>query len=121
MEKTIIQLEFNEEELASIKKIKEKMDPNNNLELNVFLKDLIKDLARDYLNFSNQSFENIAKQMNDLKDLIGNMANDPSSFDFSSMMNEFQKYNKSQKDDEQEQTTKSDKENKSTIKPTKKS
>lgn len=38
MEKTIIQLEFNEEELASIKKIKDKMDPNNNLELNVFFK-----------------------------------------------------------------------------------
>lgn len=119
MKKTIIQLEFNEEELASIKKIKDKMDPNNNLELNVFLKDLIKDLARDYLNFSNQSFESIAKQMNDLKDLIGNVANDPSSFDFNSVMNEFQKFSKSQKDEEKE--IKNDTEIKTATKPTKKS
>ena len=95
------------------------MDPNNNLELNVFLKDLVKDLARDYLNFSNQSFENIAKQMNDLKDLIGNVANDPSSFDFNSVMNELQKFSKTQKDEEKE--TKNDTEIKTTTKPTKKS
>ncbi|RCT49218.1 hypothetical protein DTQ32_01645, partial [Ureaplasma parvum] len=65
-----------------------------------------------------QAIESNAKQIYDLKDLIGNVANDPSSFDFNSVMNEFQKFSKSQKDEEKE--IKNDTEIKTATKPTKK-